>query len=127
MNIDKLKPYVPLILRVGLALVFLFFAIDKFMNRQANIAEFELLPVPHFLSISTEVLLIGILEGVIAILLFLGIGSRWVGFFSAGYIALIMLMLGITNVSRDIGLVAMAFAIGILGHSSSTGRSSKSG
>ena len=112
---EKLVPYVPLILRVGLALVFVFFGADKLMNVDLNISTFQLLPVPHMLPVATEVFLSAILELLVALLLLIGLWTRWVSFFAAVYIGLIVMLVGLSNVSRDVGLIAAALALGILG------------
>jgi len=125
MKIHKLKPqtfekidYTLLILRLGLGLVFIYFAFDKFFNVQGYIATFKTLGVPEMFASSFYVIAFGAIEFIIALNLLAGWQTKLVSFAATLVILAIVLTFWLRTgeiLVRDIGLITMALALILLG------------
>lgn len=110
--------YAILILRLGLALVFFYFALDKFFNVQGYIATFKTLGVPEMFASSFFVIAFGALEFIIALNLLAGWQTKSMSLAATLVILSIVLTFWLRTgeiLIRDIGLIAMALALILLG------------
>jgi uncharacterized membrane protein YphA (DoxX/SURF4 family) len=119
MNISKyypaLKGYAPVVIRIGMALVFLWFSINQFMDPKPWIGF-----LPGFLaSMSNPVMFVyanATFEAVFGILLLLGIWTRWSALLLALHLVGITISVGYTSVGvRDFGLTFATFCIAFYG------------
>lgn len=116
MNFKKTKQYSPIILRIGLSLVFLWFGFNELFDTATWLSYIP--PWTNDLPIGpiTLVLINGGIEAVFGILLLLGIFTR----FSAGILAIhhlfILVILGYNEIAiRDFGLFAALIAVFLFG------------
>ncbi len=112
---DNYSKYAPMILRYGLALVFLWFGISQLLDPEMWIGY-----LPGFLqSMSNPSVFIyanAVFEIVASILLIFGIWTRWVSGLLALHLAGITATIGLTSVGvRDFGLTIAAFALAFYG------------
>jgi uncharacterized membrane protein YphA (DoxX/SURF4 family) len=129
MNEDKQRDYAILILRVGLALVFLYFGVMQLINP----AQWTRL-LPGFTSSmpqETLIMLNGVFEVIFGLLLLVGFMTRWVAALLAIHLASITVNLGYTAIGvRDFGLTLATIALALYNntkYSVDGWRSSKSG
>jgi len=112
-----LKPWVAVILRVGLAVVFLSFGVDKILNPDFGAAEMQAILGVSFDFANQLNFLTALFELALAALLLVGWQIRYVAPLAALWLLTIVIALstsaGIANpaVSRDIGLFAAALAL----------------
>lgn len=108
-----LSAHSPLVLRLGLALVFGWFGIDKFLHVSAWYgwipAWLTFVPLDAFLYV------LGALEVIAALLLLIGIYVRIASLACAALLIAVVLNFGINEITvRDIGLIGMALALAML-------------
>lgn len=105
--------YSTVIIRVGLALVLLWFGIDEIANPKNWLGYVPpwIAPSPAF-NIESLIILNGILEIMVGILLLIGFCTRIVAFIAALHLLFITIMVGYNDIGvRDFGLLAMAISL----------------
>ena len=111
-KIEKYKKYAPLIIRIGISLVFLWFGLNQIFNSNYFLGylpdfAFELPIKPTML-----VLMNGVFETIFAILLLLGFYTRITALLLAIHLAGITINLGFNEIGvRDFGLTLATFAV----------------
>lgn len=115
MQSARLSTYAPLVLRIGLALVFLNFGADKLLHPDINIATMQGIGAPAIIPFPAANALIACFELLVAFSLLTGAWVRITGYVAAVWIAALILMRGYWNLSQDVGLVGAALAITWLG------------
>ncbi len=125
----KLSWLAPIILRLGIAIVFIFFAIHKLTPATAGQGAAE---IEQLFGIGRELsqplnFYIGIVEALIALALIIGIQVRLAGFLAGSMITTIFIAyanfkgLKLTpDIYRDVGLAAACFAVFFLGNDKPT-------
>lgn len=114
---ENIKSYSPVVLRIGLALVFLWFGTNQFLDTSAWIG-FVPQSVVDMSSLSAQTLvhLNGIFEIVFGAALLLGFFTRFVAFFLALHMLDIMFIVGWDSIGvRDFGLSMATIAIWLNG------------
>lgn len=112
MKIEKYKEYSPLVLRIGIGIVFLWFGLTNLFNPESLIGYLpkfaQSLPIEP-LSI---LLLTGIFEVVFGLLLLIGLFTRLSSFLLFLHLLIIIIGLGYNDIAvRDFGLALATFAI----------------
>jgi len=119
---DKLKPFAPLCLRLGLAVVFLLFGFEKFYAAGQASAEID-----SILEIGLELasllnFILGMIELIIAGSFILGWGIRWTAPIATALVIVIFFSIVVKfgfridpTISRDIGLIGACLALWFLG------------
>ncbi len=117
MNIDKYSKYAPVVLRYGIAIVFLWFGFSQIKNPAAwtrMMPEYVSAMLPF--SANTLIYMNGIFEIVFAILLLLGLYTRVVSFLLGLHLLHIISILGYGAIAaRDLALAIATFAITLNG------------
>jgi uncharacterized membrane protein YphA (DoxX/SURF4 family) len=116
MNIDKYKDFGPAVLRVGIALVYIYFGVSQLMN--PDMFTFWLPEWTSMLPISSTAFIYmnGVFEVVFGSLLALGLFTRISSLLLGLHLAAITLSIGFTQIGvRDFGLTLATFAIFIQG------------
>ncbi|HEU5114667.1 MAG TPA: DoxX family protein [Candidatus Paceibacterota bacterium] len=110
---EKLKIFAPAVLRIGLALVFLWFGTNQFLDTSSWTAFVpDSIVKLSSLSAVTLVHLNGVFEVVFGAALLLGLFTRFVAFFLALHILDIMFIVGFDSIGvRDFGLSIATIAI----------------
>ena len=112
----NLKEYGPIVLRISLSLVFLWFGLTGVFNTEQFIGY-----VPEFayslpISIESIVILNGIFEIVLGTLLIIGLFTRIVAFILFLHTLIIMFLLGYNDIAvRDFGIALATLAIAFNG------------
>ena len=112
----NLKEYAPIVLRISLSLVFLWFGLTGVFNTEQFIGY-----VPEFayslpISVESIVILNGIFEIVLGTLLIIGLFTRIVAFILFLHTLIIMFLLGYNDVAvRDFGIAFATLAIAFNG------------
>ncbi len=119
---QRLQPYAPLFLRLGLAVVFFLFAFQKLSNPEQGRAEIQLLLNIGIGGSAALNFYLGVAEIIISVCLLLGAFIKYAGlgaFILIGTFFLgIVTKYGITQdptLNRDLGLIGASFAIWLLG------------
>ena len=105
----------PILLRTGVAVVFLIFGIDKFFHVTAWLAYIppwaaQLIPIDLTLFMYIQ----GVIEAVLGFLLLIGFWSRTVSFLCALHLAGIMVAVGYSEITvRDFGLFMATLALSL--------------
>lgn len=110
---DKYKAYAPVLLRVSLALLFLWFGIGQLVDPESFVSY-----VPSWvpLDIFTAVLLNGIFETIFGLLLLLGLFTRVVAIVLGLHLIGIAISLGYNDLAwRDMALALATFAVALHG------------
>jgi len=119
---EKLKPYTPLFLRLGLGAVFLLFAFQKLSNPGQGQSEIQLLLNIGIGGASALNFYLGIAELLVSISFILGAFIRYTGFIGA--VLIIAFFSGLVakygfsqdpTLNRDLGLLAGAITLWLLG------------
>ncbi|RME31611.1 DoxX family protein [Candidatus Woesearchaeota archaeon] len=110
--IEQLETYAPLILRVGLASVFLYFGVSQLIRPEAFVgwlpAEAGLVP----LTPRTLIVLNGAFETLFGTFLVLGLFTRISAFLLGGHLLMITFSIGLTEIGvRDFGLSIATLAL----------------
>ncbi len=105
----------PVLLRVGIAVVFLIFGIDKFVHVSAWLAYVPVWAAPLIPMDLTQFMYIqGVIEAGLGFFLLLGFWSRTVSFLCALHLAGIMVALGYNEITvRDFGLFMATLALSL--------------
>ncbi|MEK6891266.1 MAG: DoxX family membrane protein [Nanoarchaeota archaeon] len=114
---EKIKKYYPLVLRTGIAIVFLWFGLSQLKNPDAwtRLAPSYVLALSPF-SATALIYLNGIVEIVLAVLLLLGLFTRSVSLLLTLHLLHITTMLGYGAIAaRDFSLAIATFTIFLLG------------
>ena len=112
MKIEKYKEYSPLVLRIGIGMVFLWFGLTNIFNPQSLVG--YLPKIVYALPIEPLTLLFvnGIFEVIFGLLLLVGLFQRLVSFILFLHILIIMFGLGYNDIAvRDFGLALATFVI----------------
>lgn len=113
----RLSSLAPLVVRLALGLVLLWFSVNQLMNPGpwANIVPDYATTITGMSAVNV-VLANGVFELLLAIVLLLGIFPRWAGLIASLHLLQIALMLGYNAIGvRDFGLAVSAFAIFLYG------------
>ena len=112
MNLDKYKSFGPAILRIGLAIVYLYFGVSQLINPNGFVFWLPEWTEKFFLSQTTLIYLNGIFEVIFGSLLLLGLYTRLSSFLLGVHLAFITISIGFTQIGiRDLGLTLATFAI----------------
>ena len=112
----NLKEYGPIVLRISLSLVFLWFGLTGVFNTEQFIGY-----VPEFayslpISIESIVILNGVFEIILGILLITGLFTRIIAFILFLHTLIIMFLLGYNDIAvRDFGIALATLAIAFNG------------
>lgn len=113
--LNKNEVYSSLILRLGLAFVFIMFGIDKFIvpqNWTGYVAPFIENMLPF--SLITFMYILGVIEIILGTLLLLGLFTQWTAVIITLMMLSINLTIGFNDVTiRDIGLMAASLALAL--------------
>lgn len=111
-----------LILRAGLAVVFLLFGYQKLSNPAQTSAEIQLILNLGISAVAAINFYLGLTEIIVALALLIGIRARFFGgvaaLLTASFLASFLLKFGISinpDLYRDVGLTAIGLALAILG------------
>jgi uncharacterized membrane protein YphA (DoxX/SURF4 family) len=113
MNFEKLKKYSPVLLRIAIAIVFLWFGFSQLKNPSSWTSM-----LPNFMSSSGNIFIYinGIFEVMFAILLILGLYTRFVSFLLGLHLLDITYMVGYGPIGiRDFVLALATFSIFLTG------------
>jgi len=115
-NMKLYKEYAPILLRISISLVVLWFGLNQIFNREllaGYLPQFAYnLPIEPL----TIILIIGIFETIFGLLLIIGLFTRIASFLLTLHILGIAFSLGYNDVAiRDIGLALATFAIFLYG------------
>ncbi len=101
------------VLRLGLAFVFGWFGVDKFLNVQAWYGW-----IPSWLTFVPQnpfLYVLGVVEVIVALFLLLNKYVRFASITCAAFLVGVVLSFGINEITvRDIGLIAMALALALM-------------
>jgi uncharacterized membrane protein YphA (DoxX/SURF4 family) len=115
-TLKNLEQYAPVVVRIGMALVFLWFALNQFFNPKIWVGY-----LPEFLaSTSNPVLFIylnAVFETILGIMLLLGIFTRLSALLLGLHLVIISISLGYSATAiRDWGLSIATLSIALHGH-----------
>jgi len=110
------KKHSSFVLRLGLGLVFLLLGINKMIKPEVWVGWIPL-PLKPLLADANQFLFFnGLTEAILGLMLILGIYTKLASMVSAAFLFTILLFFGADDItSRDIGLLAMAITIMLLG------------
>ncbi|MBS3144389.1 DoxX family membrane protein [Candidatus Woesearchaeota archaeon] len=113
-SLDKLRRFIPFLLRTPLGLIFLFFGIDKFLAPKATLV---IIQASMFASLfpagNAMIYLIGAVETIVGVLLICNTQIRKTALLAA----LLLLNISIiAQIPQDIVLLCVALAIAVLGN-----------
>lgn len=107
----NLEEYSIFIIRIGLAVVFLLFGIDKFINPESWFVYVPIF-ILQFTNLNFFIFLLGILETIIGLFLLIGFLNRLAALIAALFLLSIIFTIGYNEITvRDIGLLAMAISL----------------
>ncbi len=114
-NLMRYKEYCPVLVRIGLSIVFLWFGINQLLfteNFSGYVPEFmKGFFEPSFIIISN-----GIFETIFGVLLLMGIFTRFVAFLLGLHLVGIIIGLGYNEIAvRDFGLMLAIFSVALNG------------
>ncbi|MBU2497174.1 MAG: DoxX family protein [Nanoarchaeota archaeon] len=115
MRKGALSDIASLILRVGLAFVFLYFGIDKLVNLQANAVLVSSLGITNPIYFT---IFYGLAELLVGSFLLLGLFSRLVAIVASAMILIVIIMFWIklqTFIAKDVGLLAAMILLALNG------------
>lgn len=108
----KNKEYAPIVLRISLGLVFLWFGFTNIFNYESLVGYLPEFVYSLGISLQSIMLLNGIFEIVFGTLLIIGLFTRVVAFILFLHVLLIMFSLGYNDVAiRDFGLAFATLAV----------------
>ncbi len=111
LNKKELSTYAPIVTRISISLVFLWFGINQIINYEKFISY---LPDLLLLSSYTKELILfnGIFELIFGTLLIIGLFTRFVSFILSLHLLSIAISLGYNDIAiRDLGLTLVTFSI----------------
>lgn len=122
MENNKKLDYALLMLRVGLAIVFLLFGYQKLSAPSQTTAEIQFVLNLGIGSAAAINFYLGLTEIIVALALITGIKTRLIGaiaaFLTAGFLASFLFKFGLSinpDLYRDVGLTSIGLALAILG------------
>jgi uncharacterized membrane protein YphA (DoxX/SURF4 family) len=116
MKIDKYKEYAPLIARVSISLVFLWFGFNEILNTEAWVTWLPQFAYNLPIAPTTLVLINGIFEVIFGGLLLLGLFTRVASFLLFIHLMGIVFSVGYNDVAiRDLGLSLVTLSIFLSG------------
>ena len=119
---QRLAPYAPLFLRLGISIVFFLFAFQKLSNPEQGRAEIQLLLNIGLGGAAALNFYLGLAELIIGVCLLLGAFIKYAGL--GAFILIGMFFLGIVTkygitqdptLNRDLGLIGASFTLWLLG------------
>lgn len=112
---DKLKPYAPMLVRYGVAFVFIFIGIDQFVHMPLWETVFPH-NLPFGLALDQAITYNAIFDITVGAFLALGLLTRIFALIATGHLLLVLKMLGYDDITiRDIGVMLSALAVFCLG------------
>jgi len=112
----NLKEYSPIVLRISLSLVFLWFGLTSVFNYEALVGYLPEFVYSLKISLQNIMLLNGIFEIILGTLLITGLFTRVVAFILFLHTLIIMFLLGYNDVAvRDFGIALATLAIAFNG------------
>ena len=115
--LDRLRPYIPLLLRVPLGLIFLFFGIEKFIAPESALVIIQAsMFAPLFPTSNAMIYVIGVVETLVGLLLVFGIQLRKTALLAA---VLLLNILIIAQIPQDFVLLCVALALAAVGKDNS--------
>lgn len=115
-TIKEYKEYAPIILRIGISLVFLWFGFSQVFNSKAWLVWLPQWTLNLPFEPSTFVLINGLFEVIFGILLILGLFTRVSALLLGLHLLPIMFSIGYNDIGvRDFGLIIATFAIFLYG------------
>lgn len=133
-NVDKYKEYAPIVIRIGISFVFLWFGISQLISPEYFLGytpqwisshsletvhehPFQFMHYIATPSINATIMANGIFETLLGLFLLLGIFTRIASLLLAVHLFFITLSLGYNDIAiRDFGLSIAAFSIFLYGH-----------
>jgi len=110
------KKHSSFVLRLGLGLVFLLLGINKMIKPEIWMGWIPLPLKPLIADANQFLFFNGLVEAILGLMLILGIYTKIASMVSAAFLFAILLFFGADDItSRDIGLLAMAITIMMLG------------
>lgn len=113
LRLDKLAPYAPIVLRVSLALLFLWFSVQQFLHPRVweGFVPDSVVAISH-LSAGTLVFINGVFELIFGTILLIGFWTRWAALFLALHLFDIAYTIGYDSLAmRDLGLAVATLSI----------------
>jgi len=115
MNLNATKQYVPLVLRIGLSFVFLWFGVNQVIDPiafQSYVPELVYTEDGLHIDAVRVVLLNGIFEIVLGLLLIAGLFTRVTALIMGLHLISIIIALGYNEIAiRDVGLLCITIAL----------------
>ncbi len=113
-SVDKLRRYIPLLLRLPLGFIFVFFGIEKFLEPAATLAIIQASMVAFlFPPGNAMIYVIGAVESIVGVCLLLNIQLRKTAFLAS---ILLLNIIIIAQIPQDIILLGVALALAFLGN-----------
>lgn len=115
--LESKKDFASLFLRIGLAVIFLWFGIDKFFNPSvwANFVPEWMLPL-IIINMTVFIYIQGAIEAIIGALLIVGYKTRIAALAAAVTLFVILISVGLNDIGlRDFGLLCAAITLSLLG------------
>ena len=112
--LDKLRRFIPLVLRMPLGFIFLFFGIDKFLAPAATLAIIQAsIAASLFPAGATMIYVIGTVETIVGVCLLLNVQIRKTALLAS---LLLLNIIFIARIPQDVVLLGVALAIAVLGN-----------
>lgn len=113
-SLDKLRRFIPFLLRIPLGLIFLFFGVEKFFAPEATLAIIQASMFASFFPTGNAMIyLIGSIESIVGLCLILNVQIRKTALLAA--LLLISIIL-IAQIPQDIVLLCVALAVAVMGN-----------
>lgn len=114
-QLERYQSYAPLLIRVGLGLVFVYFGIDKFLRPEVWegwIPPFIKASVPS----ATFLTMSGVIEIVLGTMLIVGLLTRYAALLVAFFLVGVLATFGADDITgRDVGLLGAALSLVLTG------------
>jgi len=112
MPVDLRKPL--FIIRVGIAIVFLWFGISKIIDPTAWISWLPQWIVQLPISVTTNLIIQGMIETVVGALLLIGLFTRFAAVIAALTMVIVIISVGYSDIAiRDLGILSIAVALAL--------------
>ena len=113
-SLDKLRRFIPFLLRTPLGLIFLFFGIDKLLAPKATLAIIQASVFASLFPTGDAIIyLIGSIESIVGICLVFNVQIRKTALLAT---LLLLNIIFIAQIPQDIVLLCVALAVAILGN-----------
>ncbi len=117
MVLDKYQKYAPAVLRIGIALLLLWFGLTNIFKPQMLVGYLPQWFPSQLIASLTFMVINGIFETILGVALLVGFLTRFAALLATLHIAAIGISLGYNDIAvRDIGLAIAAFSIFLYGH-----------